>query len=142
MEPRSCLPFLRNPRPEYFLKWIPLRPCEDGVGAKGSWSGYWSQGERIGSEMSEATGVYVLDTSAWLTLIEDEAGTEIVQALLKKAGAGEVTVLVSFMSFMEVYYIALQERDAKEAQERVDLMAALPSCPSSPPRRWVSWLLS
>jgi len=35
-------------------------------------------------------------------------------------------VLVSFMSFMEVYYITLQERDENEARERVDLMAALP----------------
>lgn len=53
-------------------------------------------------------------------------GADIVQGLLEKARAGEVAVLVSFMSFMEVYYIALQERDVKEAQERVDLMAALP----------------
>ena len=31
------------------------------------------------------------------------------------------------MSFMEVYYITLQERDLNEAQERVELMAALPA---------------
>ena len=30
------------------------------------------------------------------------------------------------MSFMEVYYITLQERDVSEALERVELMAALP----------------
>jgi predicted nucleic acid-binding protein len=76
--------------------------------------------------MSETAGIYVLDTSAWLTLIEDEAGADTVQALLEQADAGEVTVLVSFMSFMETYYITLQERDAEEAQERVRLMAALP----------------
>jgi predicted nucleic acid-binding protein len=76
--------------------------------------------------MSEATGIYVLDTSAWLTLIEDETGADIVQGLLEKARAGEVIVLVSFMSFMEVYYITLQECDRGEAQERVNLMAALP----------------
>jgi predicted nucleic acid-binding protein len=76
--------------------------------------------------MRETAGIYVLDTSAWLTLIEDEAGADTVQALLEKADAGEVNVLVSFMSFMETYYITLQERDAEEAQERVRLMAALP----------------
>jgi predicted nucleic acid-binding protein len=76
--------------------------------------------------MSEATGIYVLDTSAWLTLIEDEAGADIVQGLLEKARAGEVIVLVSFMSFMGVYYITLQECDRSEAQERVNLMTALP----------------
>jgi predicted nucleic acid-binding protein len=76
--------------------------------------------------MSPATDIYVLDTSAWLTLIEDEAGADKVQELLEKAQAGEVVVLVSFMSFMEVYYITLQERGEDEAQERVNLMASLP----------------
>lgn len=76
--------------------------------------------------MSEAIDVYVLDTSAWLTLIEDEAGADLVEEILEKAKTGEVVVLVSFMSFMEVYYITLQERDQSEALVRVDLMAALP----------------
>ena len=49
--------------------------------------------------MSEATGVYVLDTSAWLTLIEDETGADTVQEVLEKARAGEVIVLASFMNF-------------------------------------------
>ena len=76
--------------------------------------------------MSKADNIYVFDTSAWLSLIEDEAGADVVQRLLEKAKAGEVVVLVSFMSFMEVDYITLQERDRSEAQERVNLMAALP----------------
>lgn len=76
--------------------------------------------------MRETISSYVFDTSAWLTLIEDEAGADIVQGLLEKARAGEMIVLVSFMSFMEMYYITLQERDLNEAQERVRLMAALP----------------
>lgn len=76
--------------------------------------------------MSEAIDIYVLDTSAWLTLIEDEPGSDVVQEILEKARTGQVVVLVSFMSFMEVYYITLQERDQSEAQARVDLMAAVP----------------
>lgn len=76
--------------------------------------------------MSKATLAYVLDSSAWFTLIEDEAGSDTVQEILEQAKAGEAIVLVSFMSFMEVYYITLQERDENEARERVDLMAALP----------------
>jgi len=76
--------------------------------------------------MNNLTPIYVLDTSAWLTLIEDEAGADTVQDILEKAKSGEATVLVSFMSFMEVYYITLQERGANEARERVNLMAALP----------------
>lgn len=76
--------------------------------------------------MNEAAYIYVLDTSAWFTLIEDEEGAGTVQSILEKARTGDVVVLVSFMSFMEVYYITLQERDENEAQERVDLMATLP----------------
>jgi len=59
--------------------------------------------------MSQPPPRYVLDTSAVLTLIEDEAGTDQVQTLLEQAKRGEVSLLVSFISFMEVYYISLQE---------------------------------
>lgn len=76
--------------------------------------------------MSQPPPRYVLDTSAVLTLIEDEAGTDQVQTLLEQAKRGEVSLLVSFISFMEVYYITLQERGQEEAHERVQLMAALP----------------
>jgi predicted nucleic acid-binding protein len=76
--------------------------------------------------MNKAASAYVLDTSAWLTLIEDEAGSDTVQEILEQAQAGEAVVLVSFMSFMEVYYITLQDRDETEALERVNLIAALP----------------
>jgi uncharacterized protein with PIN domain len=48
--------------------------------------------------MTETADLYVLDTSAWLTLMEDEAGADIVQDLVERAIAGEVAVLVSFMS--------------------------------------------
>ena len=77
--------------------------------------------------MSEPLRVYVLDTSAWLTLIEDEAGADMVQQLIEKAQAGEVVLLTSFMSYMEVYYITLQECDAEEARIRIDLLASLPA---------------
>lgn len=70
--------------------------------------------------------IYVFDTSAWLTLIEDEDGADTVHDLLNKAKTGDVVIFASFMSFMEVYYITLQERDAKEAEERVNLMSLLP----------------
>ena len=76
--------------------------------------------------MREDVQIYVLDSSAWLALIEDEEGADFVQQILEKAKSGEVDILVSFMSFMEVTYITLQERDLGEADERVNLMAALP----------------
>ena len=92
--------------------------------------------------MSEAIELYVLDTSAWLTLIEDEAGADSVEELIEKARAGEIVVLISFISFMEVYYITMQERDRNEAQARVDLMAALLDYALTPLKHWACWLVS
>jgi uncharacterized protein with PIN domain len=54
--------------------------------------------------MSEAIEIYVLDTSAWLTLIEDEAGADSVEELIEKARAGEIVVLISFMIYGSVLY--------------------------------------
>lgn len=69
---------------------------------------------------------YVLDTSAFLTLIEDEAGADIVQDLLQRARQGEVEIWASFVSFTEVFYITLQEHDEEEARTRLNLMKRLP----------------
>lgn len=76
--------------------------------------------------MNESETTYVLDTSALLTLIEDEAGADVVQNIIESAGSDNVRILVSFMSFMEVFYITLQKRDIEEAQTRVYLMESLP----------------
>jgi len=69
---------------------------------------------------------YVLDTSAILALIEYEEGTDLVFDLLEKAEVGDIVIFVSFMSFMEVYYITLRERGEIEAQVRLQLMNAMP----------------
>jgi len=75
--------------------------------------------------MKETVDVYVLDTSAFLSFIEDEAGADEVEKLLEQSKAGQIVILTSFMSFMEVYYITLQERDETEAEERLRLMNSL-----------------
>ncbi len=75
--------------------------------------------------MKETIDVYVLDTSAWLAFIENEAGADVVFDLLDKAKAGKIVIFVSFMTFMEVYYITLQERDETEARERLRLMNSM-----------------
>jgi len=76
--------------------------------------------------MTEPTETYVLDTSAWFALIENEDGADTVQGILEKVVSGGAVAYTSFMSLMEVYYITLQERDAQEARERLRLIAALP----------------
>ncbi len=65
---------------------------------------------------------YLFDTSALLTLIEDEDGADRVQALLT-----EEQVLIPWSALMEVYYITLQERGQAEADQRYALIKLLPA---------------
>ncbi|MCW5849423.1 MAG: PIN domain-containing protein [Anaerolineae bacterium] len=65
---------------------------------------------------------YLLDTSAVLTLIEDEAGADRVEELLRYH-----TVLIPWIALLEVFYITQQERGATEAERRFALIKALPA---------------
>jgi predicted nucleic acid-binding protein len=69
--------------------------------------------------MSNAT--FVLDTSALLTLIEDEPGAERVEQLLRTA-----TILIPWMCVLEVTYVTQQERGVTEAERRYALLKSLP----------------
>jgi len=53
---------------------------------------------------------YVLDTSAFLTYIENEEGATEVEALLEKAFDAEAVLYVSIVSCIEVFYISWQEQ--------------------------------
>lgn len=68
---------------------------------------------------------YILDSSAYLALFEDEPGAEIVKQLLEQAKKGEIVVFTSFVSFTEIFYITLREKDEKEAKRRIKLMNML-----------------
>ena len=65
---------------------------------------------------------YLLDTSALLTLIEDEDGADRVAALLRLP-----STIITWVSLLEVVYITRQERDAVEADQRYALLKALPA---------------
>ena len=75
--------------------------------------------------MKEDKEVYVFDTSALLTYIEDEEGSEYVESLLIRAEKGEVIIYVAFVSLMEVFYITAKEKDESEAMDRVKLIQSL-----------------
>lgn len=64
---------------------------------------------------------YVLDTSALLTLIEDEPGAARVEQVLRSE-----IVLIPWMCSFEVVYITQQERGVAEAERRYALLKALP----------------
>mgnify|MGYP001482900258 CR=1 FL=1 len=63
---------------------------------------------------------YVLDTSAILSLIEDESGADRVQEVLTQ---GEV--LLPWVVLLEAVYISRQERGAAEAERRYVLLKQL-----------------
>jgi len=69
--------------------------------------------------------IYILDTSALLTFIEDEEGAENVESLLIEAEKGNVTVYLSFISLTEVFYITKKEKGEQEASERLGLIKSL-----------------
>ena len=68
---------------------------------------------------------YILDTSALLTFIEDENGSDIVNDLLFRAENGEIRIYLAFISITEVYYITLQEKGKVEALRRTGLIQSL-----------------
>lgn len=65
---------------------------------------------------------YLLDTSAVLTLLEDEDGAERVETLLRQE-----QVLLPFLVLLETYYISLQERSEAIADRRYALLKQLPA---------------
>jgi predicted nucleic acid-binding protein len=65
---------------------------------------------------------YLLDTSALLTLIEDEAGAERVEEVLTE---GEVSL--PWLVLLEAYHVSLQERGQAEADRRYALAKQLPA---------------
>ena len=75
--------------------------------------------------MKENKDIFVLDTSALLTFIEDENGSEYIENLLLGAEREEEVIYVSFISLAEVFYIIIQEKSESEALRRIKLIQSL-----------------
>ena len=68
-----------------------------------------------------SSAAYLLDTSALLTLIENELGAERVEQVLRTEA-----VIIPWMCSLEVMYITQQERSVAEAERRYAPLKALP----------------
>ena len=66
--------------------------------------------------------VYLLDTSAIFTLLEDEEGAERVEELLRSEN-----IILPFVVLIEVYYISLQRHSEEVADQRYCLLKRLPA---------------
>lgn len=69
---------------------------------------------------------YILDTSAILTLIENEPGIEDVEKILLDAIEGKIQIFISVISLIETYYVSLREQGKTIADERLQLIDNLP----------------
>jgi len=72
--------------------------------------------------------LYVFDTSAILTYVENEPGADDIEKLLIKAENMEIDISAAFISIMEVFYITMQEKGEEEALKRINLIQSLPIC--------------
>lgn len=69
---------------------------------------------------------YVLDTSAIFTFTKAEDGSDTIEDILICARKGKCNVYLSFISFMESYYITWQEKSEDTAKELIILIKSLP----------------
>jgi len=67
-----------------------------------------------------ARSPFLLDSSALLTLIEDEAGAQRVEQVLRQ----EETIL-PWMALLEIHYVTRQEKGDEEADRRFALLRQL-----------------
>ncbi len=68
---------------------------------------------------------WVLDTSAIVTLKEDEPGAGAVEKIIRVGGrAGRV--FISFMTLMEYYYLVLRSRGKENADKAYLMLKQLP----------------
>ena len=70
--------------------------------------------------------LYVLDTSAILTLTDQEGGADEVEDILNIARADECQIEVCSISLMELSYIMLREQGEDEAAQLVALVKSWP----------------
>lgn len=70
--------------------------------------------------------IFVLDTSAIFTYLENEAGTDTVEKILMQAKSKRCEVFISFVTLMELYYISWQRKGEDSAKELVVFLKSLP----------------
>jgi predicted nucleic acid-binding protein len=75
---------------------------------------------------NDSVSHYVLDTSAILTLREEEEGADQVEDILRQSQSGMVEVYASFMAYMETFYRVWQVEGESSAKRTYAELLALP----------------
>lgn len=69
---------------------------------------------------------FIFDTSALLTLILDERGSDTVQKIIAQAKTRSVTIFISFVTIAELYYRVFRNEGEDAANEVIALVRSLP----------------
>lgn len=69
---------------------------------------------------------YLLDTSAFLTLRDEEEGADTVANLLYKAKQDEIQCFACFMSLMELFYRVWKDEDKRKGKLAYEQAQSLP----------------
>lgn len=70
--------------------------------------------------------VYILDSFAMLTYLEDEPGAEKLEKIFHNALDDSEKLFVSAINLGEVYYISYREKGIEETKKRLSLLEQLP----------------
>jgi predicted nucleic acid-binding protein len=70
--------------------------------------------------------IYLLDACALIALFKMEKGFEYVKDLLDRATMEEVTIFMSIVNLVEVYYGFIQEKGAEEADKIMNTITSFP----------------
>ena len=65
---------------------------------------------------------YILDACALLAFLNDEENGDKIEELLNQSVDGEISVSMSIMNLLEVYYSELREKGAEIAQIVLDMV--------------------
>ena len=65
---------------------------------------------------------YILDACALLAFLNDEENADKIEELLNQSIAGEVSISMSIINLLEVYYSELREKGVEIAQVVLDMV--------------------
>jgi len=80
--------------------------------------------------------IFVFDTSAVLTILNQEEGVETMLSLLEQAKEGQATIHLPFMALMELEYLLLGRLSPEETQALLTLVQAWPVRVSESDLEW------
>ncbi len=75
---------------------------------------------------TNASAVYVLDSFALVSWLQDEAGAQQVEAILLEAKAGRAEVWLSVINYGEVLYTTERDAGAQAAEDAIRIIDGLP----------------